>query len=73
MEISAKEDHMFFIWGSKKNIDDYITKKDFSAAFSSLILVLEKLDNDEKIDFIGYYRKRMITFGIFASVVEPNK
>jgi len=56
MEISAEEDHMFFIWGSKKTIDGYINNNDYHMAFRTLILVLEKLDTAEKLDFIDYYR-----------------
>ena len=68
MEITAEEDHMFCIWGSKQMIDNYIRNNDYRAAFSLLIVILDRLDNDEKKvyaidpaydknadDFIGIY------------------
>ena len=57
MEITAEEDHMFSIWGSKQTIDNYIRNNDYHAAFNLLIFILDRLDNDEKKDFIEYYRK----------------
>ena len=59
MEISAEEDHAFFIWGSKKTIDGYININDYHMAFRTLILVLAKLDTAEKLDFIDYYHTNM--------------
>ena len=43
----------------KTNIDDYICKNDYHKAFSLLSMVLERLDNDEKVEFIDYYIKKL--------------
>ena len=34
MEITAEEDHMFSIWGSKQTIDNYIRNNDYHSAFN---------------------------------------
>lgn len=72
MEITAEEDHMFSIWGSKQTIDNYIRNNDYRAAFSLLIVILERLDNDEKKEFIEYYRRTMKPYDISTSVI-PEK
>lgn len=43
---------------SKKNIDDFMHNNEFRRAFGLLIAVLERLDNNEKIEFIDYYSKK---------------
>lgn len=54
-----------YILGSKKNIDSFIHKNEFRRAFGLLIAVLERLNNDEKIEFIDYYSKKtMRNFGL---------
>ena len=72
MEITAEEDHMFSIWGSKQTIDNYIRNNDYRAAFSLLIVILERLDNDEKKEFIEYYRRTMKPYDISTNNV-PGK
>ena len=51
---------------SKINIDNFIHKNNFWKAFLLLIMVLERLDNDEKVEFIDYYSKKFgdLTAGI---------
>lgn len=44
---------------SKTNIDNFIVKNDYRKAFSLLIMVLERLDNNEKVEFIDYYSKKI--------------
>ena len=48
-----------------KNIDTYINKNEYRKAFGLLILVLERLDEGEKNEFINYYSKNMENMGIF--------
>ena len=59
MEITEEEDTMIYIYYSKKRIDDYIQKNDYKNAFNCLILVLERLDDNEKTKFIHYYNKKL--------------
>jgi hypothetical protein len=54
-----------YIDGSKKNIDTFIHKKQYKQAFGLLILVLERLENNQKIEFIDYYSKNLSNFGFF--------
>ena len=44
---------------SKTNIDKAIYNMDYKKAFMHLIMVLERLDNDEKVEFIDYYSKNL--------------
>ena len=44
---------------SKTNIDTFICKNDYKKAFKLLIMVLERLDNDVKVEFIDYYNKKI--------------
>ena len=46
-----------YISGSKENIDKFIHKNDYKKAFWLLILVLERLNDNEKKEFIDYYSK----------------
>jgi hypothetical protein len=54
-----------YIIGSKKNIDSFMRNNEFRRAFGLLITVLERLNNDEKIEFIDYYSKKISSnFGL---------
>lgn len=54
-----------YIIDSKKNIDSFMRKNEFRRAFGLLIAVLERLNNDEKIEFIDYYSKKISSnFGL---------
>lgn len=44
---------------SKTNIDNYICEIEYKKAFFLLILVLERLDNNEKHELIEYYSKKL--------------
>ena len=50
-----------YISNSRINIDNYIANNEYKKAFYLLILVLERLDNNEKIEFIDYYSKKLMT------------
>jgi len=65
MENTKEENEKIYILGSKKNIDSFIIKKEYKKAFGLLILVLERLDNNQKNEFIDYYSKNMARMGIF--------
>ena len=67
MEINKADDVANYIIGSKKNIDNFIQKNEYRTAFGLLILVLERLDGNEKNEFIDYYSKNMEKLGIFNS------
>jgi len=59
MEITQEEDTILYIYFSKKRIDEYIVKKEYQLAFQYLIFVLERLDENNKKEFINYYRKKI--------------
>ena len=67
MEESAEDNTEIYIRLSKKNIDSYINKKEFRQAFGLLVLVLERLDENDKKEFIDYYSKNMATMDIFTN------
>ena len=62
-----KENDEIYISGSKKNIDGFIHKQEYRKAFGLLILVLERLDNNQKEEFIDYYSKNMENMGILTN------
>ena len=59
MEMSKEENAKIYILKSKQSIDTYINRNEFRKAFGLLILVLERLDENEKNEFIDYYSKNM--------------
>jgi hypothetical protein len=59
-----EEDEKDFIIGSKQNIDKFMYNFEYKNAFWLLILVLEVLDNNQKIEFIDYYSKNLIKYGV---------
>jgi hypothetical protein len=65
MEKNKDDNSKIYILDSKKNIDTYINKNEYRKAFGLLILVLERLDEGEKNEFIDYYSKNMENMGIF--------
>ena len=58
METNQENKEDQYIIESKKNIDNFMHKNEFRRAFGLLIAVLERLDNNEKIEFIDYYSKK---------------
>ena len=68
MENTKEENDEIYILGSKKNIDSFINKKEYRKAFGLLIMVLERLDVNQKNEFIDYYSKNMEKMGIFKTV-----
>jgi len=59
MEKTQEENTKIYIQMSKKSIDNFIRNNDYKKAFNLLIIVLERLDNDEKIECIDYYSKQI--------------
>ena len=57
---NENEQSIKYISTSKKNIDKCMRRQDYKRAFRLLILVLERLDDTEKKDFIDYYSKNML-------------
>jgi hypothetical protein len=66
----TKEDIEKYISGSKVNIDNYIRKNEYRKALGLFILVLERLDGEEKEQMVDYYSKNMFQLGIFRSKVR---
>lgn len=62
---NKEENAKIYILKSKQSIDTYINRNEFRNAFGLLILVLERLDENEKNEFIDYYSKNMENMGIF--------
>jgi hypothetical protein len=59
MEITDKEEKALFIFSSKRTIDNCIHADDYRTAFNTMIFVLERLNNEEKTEFIDYYCKNI--------------
>jgi hypothetical protein len=72
MERTKEENDKIYILGSRENIDSFINKNEYRKAFGLLILVLERLDENQKSEFIDYYSKNMEKLGIFKNVF-PSK
>jgi len=53
-----------YISSSKLGIDNFIRKSHYKKVFGLLILVLERLDDRQKIEFIDYYSKNLSNLGI---------
>ena len=61
---SIDQNNIEYINDSKINIDTFLYKRNYRKAFGLLILVLENLDEDDKIIFLDYYSKKIIEIGI---------
>jgi hypothetical protein len=59
MERTQEENNKIYISNSRINIDNYIINNEYKKAFFLLIIVLERLENNEKIEFIDYYSKKL--------------
>jgi len=57
-----QSDNDKYISGSKQNINTYIYQGNYKKAFWLLILVLERLDESEKREFIDYYSKNLLNY-----------
>lgn len=59
LEKKLEHDNKLYIQLSKTNIDSYINRFDYRNAFTLLILVFERLNDNDKVDFIDYYSKKL--------------
>ena len=55
MDSIEKANYNVYINLSKKKIDEAIRVNNYQKAFVLLLMVLERLDNPEQIEFINYY------------------
>jgi hypothetical protein len=58
------EDEKEYFVGSKQHIDEFIYNYDYKKAFWLLILVLERVNDNEKTELIEYYSKNLINYGV---------
>ena len=70
MEPISEDNRNTYILKSKQGIDSYIYRNDYKKAFLRLILVLERLDNNEKVDFIDYYSKKFNSLFLGVSYLD---
>jgi len=63
---NTKDDEEYIL-GSKQNINSFINKNEYRKAFGLLILVLERLTNNQKEEFIDYYSKNMEKMNVFKN------
>lgn len=56
---SEKDNNKLYIQLSKTNIDNLILINQYKNAFTLLIMVLERLDNNDKIELINYFSKQL--------------
>jgi hypothetical protein len=57
--MTLQEDNKkIYVKMSKDNIDSAIRINEYKKAFSLLIMVLARLDNDEKVQMIDYYNNK---------------
>ena len=59
-----------YIETSKKNINNYLYTQNYRSAFLLIILVLERLDTNQKNEFIKYYSDNLVTFMSFNNPIE---
>lgn len=62
MEKVEENNRLSYIELSKKNIDNNIYNYDYKKAFGLLILVLERLNDNERTEFINYYSNNLQQF-----------
>lgn len=62
----TKENTDKYISLSKRNIDVYMTRREYRKAFGLLIMFLERLDDVEIRQVIQYYSKNMQDLGVFT-------
>jgi hypothetical protein len=65
-----ENNNQLYIQNSRSNIDNFIYKKEFQKAFALLILVLERLNDTEKVEFIDYYSKNLTCLIMGISPLE---
>ena len=56
---TQSENKKIYIQMTKTNIDTFICNNEYKKAFALLIMVLERLENNDKVEFIDYYSKKL--------------
>ena len=62
MELQEEVEEMndtIYIKMSKSNIDEYIRTNQYKKAFFLFVMVLDHLEDDQRSEFIDYYKKQM--------------
>jgi intergrase/recombinase len=62
----SQEEIETYISLSKRNIDNYMRKREYRKAFGILIMFLERLDDIEIRQVVDYYSKNMQDLGVFT-------
>jgi hypothetical protein len=60
MEKTKEENDQIYILNSIKNINIFINNNQYNKAFGLLIVVLERLDDNQKNEVIDYYSKKIM-------------
>ena len=60
MEKTKEENDQIYILGSIKNINIFINNNEYNKAFGLLIVVLERLNDNQKNEVIDYYSKKIM-------------
>jgi len=63
-----EDNKKIYINMSKTSIDNYIYNYIYKKAFLTIIMVLERLDNNEKVEFIDYYSKILYDSKLFGGM-----
>ena len=74
MEKNREDDQTeIYISLSKQNIDKSLYNCEYRKAFGLLILVLERLDENQKKEFIQYYSENLIKLGVFSNKILGSR
>lgn len=73
MEKTKEDNNDIYKKMSKANIDVCIRKNDYRKAFLLLIMVLEKLNDTEKVEFINYYNNRLCDLTVGISNLDDHR
>jgi hypothetical protein len=68
LEKKQEDDNKVYIQLSKTIIDNHIRNLEYRNAFTHLILVLERLNDNDKVEFIDYYSKKLNDLYFIGSV-----
>ena len=73
MEKTEEEiDQELYIELSRKKINNYLYTHNYRSAFLAFVLVLERLDSNQKNKFINYYSDNLLTFMSFSSHLDDR-
>ena len=69
---TQEENNIIYINQSKQNINNYLSTNNYRSAFGLLILVLQRLDERQKNEFIDYYSNIYLNYNM-VSHLELHK